>query len=298
MRSTQPMETTMLNTIYATFNTEGDAERAAGALMDHGVGSEHISFILPQLAQATAAADLTLPPISEPAPSASIPAPSAPAAAPEDIPIADVAVPPPPRLENVPAGEIQDSRTMPPSQAPPSGYTYDALGALIPDTSRPKIVPRAASPVAMPADTPIDVVNADHAHMIDMNRREPTAASGISTTTGGDAAKGALEGAGIGLGLGVILGLAAIAIPGIGLVAGAGALVAGLAAATGAAGGIAGGVYGYLSDMGLPPETARRLSEHLRAGGPVLSIEVTDAVPPEEIVGLLRKYGATSAEAF
>src|SRR5580704_14170463 len=40
-------EKTMTQTIYATFPTERDAERAVGALMDHGVSSIDISFIVP-----------------------------------------------------------------------------------------------------------------------------------------------------------------------------------------------------------------------------------------------------------
>ena len=41
----------MATTIYATFNSENDAERAAGALMDHGVNSADISFIVPEKVQ-------------------------------------------------------------------------------------------------------------------------------------------------------------------------------------------------------------------------------------------------------
>ena len=131
----------------------------------------------------------------------------------------------------------------------------------------------------MAADAPIDVVEADHVHILDTHRAEPHAAGGITTTTGRDAAKGAVEGAGIGLGLGALLGLAAIAIPGVGWVAGAGALVAGLAAATGAAGAVAGGAYGFLADLGLPPHYTQQLQTHLETGGPVLSVHLSDGVP-------------------
>ena len=124
----------------------------------------------------------------------------------------------------------------------PARYHYDALGAVIPDEPPATMatVPPPPSKEALPGDAPLDVVEHEkrpHAHIVDMNRQLPNAATGISTTTTGDAAKGALEGAGIGLGLGILLGLATVAIPGIGFVAGTGALVAGLAAATGAAGG-------------------------------------------------------------
>jgi len=75
-------------------------------------------------------------------------------------------------------------------------------------------------------------------------------------------------------------------------------LVAGLAAATAAAGGIAGGVFGYLTDLGVPEDKAQLLHTHLEAGSPVLSINVTGKLTEFEIEEILRKYGATAAEAF
>ena len=131
-----------------------------------------------------------------------------------------------------------------------------------------------------------------------MEADRPRAADGISTTTAGDAAKGAAGGAGIGLGLGILLGIAAVMIPGVGLVAGSGALVAALAAATGVAGGVAGGIYGFLADLGVPPHNARLLSEHLDNGGVVLHIHTGGSVPETEIMRLLNKYGATSGGGF
>jgi hypothetical protein len=176
------------------------------------------------------------------------------------------------------------------------GYRYDALGAVIPDRSQG----RSASTLAtLPSDTPQAILeDEERTHMLNMHQSRTEATDGISTTTAGDAAKGALEGAGIGIGLGILLGLAAITLPGIGLVAGTGALVAALAAATGAAGGVAGGVYGYLKDLGISPKSARMISNHLEEGRPLLSITVSGALTEEEIVTLLQKYGATSAEAF
>jgi len=151
----------------------------------------------------------------------------------------------------------------------------------------------------MPPNTPQDVVEHEsRAHIIDMESDRPNAADGISTTTAGDAAKGAAGGAGIGVGLGILLGLAAVLIPGVGLVAGAGALVAGLAAATGVAGGIAGGVYGYLADLGIPQEHAKLIGDHLTNGGVVLHVEMLDGPSEVDVMGILTKYGATSAQGF
>jgi hypothetical protein len=256
--------------------------------MDRGIASEHISFILPERVQSA------VPPVVHPSDAAIPPAttPPLPPPAPPEGPIPFQAPLADPLRE-----QVEEIRAMP--SEPEQGYRYDALGAVIPDPAPAAVAVRPEPAVkTMAPDHPIDVVEGDHAHVLNMKRNVPEAASGISTTTAGDAAKGALGGAGIGLGLGVLLGLAAVAIPGIGLVAGAGALVAGLTAATGAAGAIAGGVYGYLCDLGLPPETARRLSDNLQAGGPILSITLTGEIPEGEIVSILRKYGATTAEVF
>ena len=79
---------------------------------------------------------------------------------------------------------------------------------------------------------------------------ESGAKSGITTTTPADAALGAEKGAMIGAGVGVLAALAAITIPGLGLVIGGGALVTAIAGAAGAtaAGAAAGGIAGYLRD--------------------------------------------------
>lgn len=299
----------MSNTIYATFTNQHDAERAAGALMDHGVDATDVSFIVPEglepARSAYAGADIPTPP--QGGTLANAPA-STPATIPppDDIPAPDVPVISAGKPYSVaadinphPVYEPDDVRTEP-------GYTYDALGAVISDrgamrikTPAGEVISGTPSTPTLPADAPIDAVEHEpRPHIVDINREEPAAASGITTTTGADAAKGALEGGGIGIGLGILLGLAAVAIPGVGWVAGTGALVAGLAAATGAAGAVAGGVYGYLSDMGLPPAAARQLSDNLAAGGPLLSVTVTGAVEEGEIIRLLKKYGATSAQEF
>lgn len=157
--------------------------------------------------------------------------------------------------------------------------------------------PHSAAVVA--ADTPLpEREHVRRSHIIDMESRRTRAAEGISTTTAGDAMRGAAGGAGIGIGLGVLLGLAAVVAPGIGLVAGGGALVAGLAAATGIAGGIAGGITGYLVDLGVPAERAREISNRLESGAVLLHINVSGAVSEAEIIRLIKKYRATSAEAY
>jgi hypothetical protein len=311
----------MTTTIYATFTTEHNAERAAGALMDHGVNAADISFILPE----------NLQPAHSPYEGASIPTgsdTSTPYNAPASYhaPLTDIPAPDPgmPLTAIVPPvmGRPNVVGPAPTEMASAPGYRNDAQGVMVADPIPVNLpspsgaehvtrtdtlpettvtgVPTHGSPLpTMAADTSIDVVEANHGpHIIDNNREQAHAARGISTTTPADAGKGAAEGAGWGVGLGLILGLAAVAIPGVGLVAGAGALVAGLTAATAAAGAVAGGAYGFLNDMGLPPQTVTHLQNHLQSGGPILSIGVTPTVPQTEIIELLEKYGATSTQAF
>ena len=313
----------MATTIYATFNTEHDAERAAGALMDHGVNAADISFIIPESLQPAhtdyhGAYIPTGPDTSTPY---NAPASYHSAQPLTDIPASDPSVPTAAVLPPV-VGHPNIIGQAPTEVAPAPGYRYDAGGVLVPDAIPMNVPPPSGAALATPVhtmpattvtgipthgspiptlagDSSMDQVEADHhPHIIDNNRELPHAARGISTTTGRDAAKGAAEGAGLGVGLGILLGLAAVAIPGIGLVAGAGALVASLTAATAAAGAVAGGAYGFLNDMGLPPHVVTHLQNHLQSGGPILSIGVTPSVPQTEIIELLEKYGATSAQAF
>jgi hypothetical protein len=317
----------MATTIYATFQSERDAERAAGALMDHGINAADISFIIPEAVQPahTAYYGANIPtgpdtatPYNAPA---SYPATASSNTVPIDLPVPDMSVAPAPGL--APVSGHPGSLGQAPTEAPPAqGYRYDELGmvkadpipvnppamfhavpstsvATLPPTTDTEVPTHASRLPTLAGDTSIDVVEANHGpHIVDNTRALPHAARGISTTTARDAEKGAMEGTGLGLGLGLILGLATVAIPGLGLIAGAGALVAGLTAATGVAGAVAGGAYGFLNDMGVPPQYVQRLQNHLQSGGPILSIGVTPAVPQAEIMRLLEKYGATSTQEF
>lgn len=127
---------------------------------------------------------------------------------------------------------------------------------------------------------------------------DPVAAAqrGISTTTPEDATAGAATGAGVGLGLGVLAGLAALLIPGVGFVAGGGALATAIASAAGTtvAGALVGGVTGFLKDQGMPAEAAERLHGAVDEGGAIIGI----SLPPGEmdqaqVRQILTKYNAT-----
>jgi hypothetical protein len=282
----------MARSIYATFTTERNAESATGALLDHGVAAEDVSFVIsdpllhPSVFQPETSfnaerrtGDATVdavPPPARPLPGTYVSAPNA--------ATAQLAYP------------SNESGSASAALSSPSAVDAGISASSVATYARPVNQPHATT---LAPNTPQDIVEHERRpHIIDMESERPRAADGISTTTTGDAAKGAAGGAGIGIGLGILLGIAAVMVPGVGLIAGTGALVAGLAAATGVAGGVAGGVYGYLADLGIPPHNARLLGDHLNAGGVVLHIEVAGNVSEEQIMSILTKYGATSAQGF
>lgn len=125
---------------------------------------------------------------------------------------------------------------------------------------------------------------------------EKKVTAGITTTTPADAAAGSMTGAGIGFAAGTIAALAAVFLPGIGLVLGGGALaiaIGGVAGTT-AAGAVAGGVTGYLKDQGVPAEYLEEYSRALEGGGGFVTITCdTDAAHMAEIEALLVKYGGS-----
>jgi len=97
----------------------------------------------------------------------------------------------------------------------------------------------------------------------------------VATDDGDDVAKGAGIGAAIGGLGGLLVGLGALAIPGVGPVIAAGPL---LAALTGAGvGAVTGGIVGALVDLGVPDQEAHIYSEGLRRGHVLVIAQVPDA---------------------
>ena len=130
---------------------------------------------------------------------------------------------------------------------------------------------------------------------------ETAAKHGISTTTPEDAGSGAVKGTGIGLGVGIIASLAALTIPGFGLVLGGGALAAaiGATALTAGAGAIAGGATGYLKEQGVPADAAERYHGAVTNGGAVLSLNIPSGkVDQATAESILSKYGAADMNAY
>jgi len=127
----------------------------------------------------------------------------------------------------------------------------------------------------------------------DSYAEEVKAEHGITTTTAKDAAAGAAKGAGIGLGLGSLAILASLAVPGVGLVLGGGALAAAITGAVGttAAGAVAGGVAGYLKDQGIPDETINRMAATYSEGGALISVALpSGGLELVEAESLIAKY--------
>ncbi len=107
--------------------------------------------------------------------------------------------------------------------------------------------------------------------------------------TGAGEASGAAQGAGVGAGIGaalggiggLLVGLGALAVPGIGPVLAAGPLAAALGGVAGAgagaiAGGAAGGLIGGLTDMGVTEQQAGFFAEGVRRGGSLVTVRTED----------------------
>jgi hypothetical protein len=110
------------------------------------------------------------------------------------------------------------------------------------------------------------------------------------------------SGAGVGAGIGAIIGglgglvvgLGALAIPGIGPVVAAGPLATAVSALAGAgigavAGGVTGGLLGALVDMGVPEEQAGYYTEGVRRGGTLLVLQA-DEMMHDRAVEIMNRY--------
>jgi hypothetical protein len=125
------------------------------------------------------------------------------------------------------------------------------------------------------------------------------ASTGLTTTSGADAAEGAVKGGAIGLAVGILAGAAMLTIPGVGVILAAGPLAGaiGAALATGAAGAAAGGAVGYLVDQGVPEDAANRYANALNRGDILLSVRSPKLTEGEAQL-VLDKYGAIEIFSF
>ncbi|HEX8682768.1 MAG TPA: YsnF/AvaK domain-containing protein [Ardenticatenaceae bacterium] len=113
----------------------------------------------------------------------------------------------------------------------------------------------------------------------------------------GNAADGAMAGAGtgalVGGVLGLLVGVGALAIPGVGPVLAAGPLAATL---TGAGiGAVAGGLLGALVDLGVPEEDANYYTEGVRRGGALVTVAADDA-RADDAIAIMNRHGAVDLD--
>ena len=102
---------------------------------------------------------------------------------------------------------------------------------------------------------------------------------------------GTMKGAAIGGVAGALLGVAALAIPGIGPVLAIGPIAAAL---TGAGVGAAtGGIFAVLSELGVPEHEAEYWEEGVRGGGTLLIVHATEETW-EDARSILDRHGAAA----
>lgn len=105
-------------------------------------------------------------------------------------------------------------------------------------------------------------------------------------TTAGVTAGGVIGGT-----LGVLVGVGALAIPGVGPLIAAGPIMAGLAGL--GVGGAVGGLVGALVGMGIPEYEAKRYEGHVKNGGTLLSVHCDTSEEITRAKDLLKSTGAT-----
>ena len=105
--------------------------------------------------------------------------------------------------------------------------------------------------------------------------------------------EGAIAGVSAGAVVGGAIGLAALAIPGIGPLLAAGPIAAALGGAL--AGSALGGLIGSFSGLGIPTEHAKRYEAAVRSGGVVLAIKVPDREAADRVRAMLDQHGAREA---
>ena len=103
------------------------------------------------------------------------------------------------------------------------------------------------------------------------------------------AATGAGAGAALGGVLGWLVGIGALAIPGVGALAAAGPVVAALAGA--GAAGATGGLVGGLIGAGIPEIEAKRYAGRIREGGYLISVHCDDRIWAKRAEDILETTG-------
>jgi uncharacterized membrane protein len=140
----------------------------------------------------------------------------------------------------------------------------------------------------------------DRLSVVGRDEGRTTVSDGSGDVTDDDAGKDAAKGALGGAGLGAILGVAALAIPGVGPLAAAGAIassaIPGAAAIGAGVGAVAGGLTGYLKDHGVSDEDASYYEGRINEGGIFVSVDASESdISPERAREILTRNGGHSA---
>lgn len=117
-----------------------------------------------------------------------------------------------------------------------------------------------------------------------------------SDLVGEDAGKGAVAGGILGGLGGFLLGISALAIPGIGPIVGGGILLSTVAGA--GIGAAAGGLVGALAGYGVPESEAKGYEEHVRKGSVLLTIHATTGQQAQQAQQIFEQAGATDARTY
>ena len=143
-------------------------------------------------------------------------------------------------------------------------------------------------------------INENSISIIGRHGEQSDTSGGIDDDDGvdaGDGAKGAIGGAIAG----GLLGVAALAIPGVGPLAAAGAIassaIPGAAAIGAGVGAVAGGLTGMLTGHGVSDEDASYYEEHINQGGYFLSVDENSGVPTETAREILFRNGGHNASS-
>jgi hypothetical protein len=307
-----------MRTIYAYFPDPDLAERATGALLDHGAQPGDISLVhheshIPD-DQSSDRVDLTHPAIRQTTPgfATGSPVDDGPSSAEQanggkrdggaDQMSLDTASPgaveDTSRAHSAPPGVTETGVARSEDLKRNERMSVEHFGATTPvedltEADAPSL--RKRGEVAFPENDPRSTSHGERSGQ-ERDERVPDLMAKVrpSPTTGADAGAGAVKGGAIGLGVGALAAMTTLFIPGVGWVIGGGALAAALggAAAVSGAGAAAGAVYGYFKDQGIREDAAQGFDRRFRAGGSILAVHMPSGAAGEsKIRQLLEKYG-------
>jgi uncharacterized membrane protein len=159
--------------------------------------------------------------------------------------------------------------------------------------TRPDAAERALNALKAGGLTPeqVSVVAKDPGQTADLIEAPPTD-GGVLQGTGTWVITGEALG---GLG-GFILGISAIALPGIGPAVGAGILLATLAGA--GLGAVTGGLVGALVVQGVQEDAAREYEQHVGRGSILLSVQARDVEEARQAYHAFNTYGGEAVRAY